>query len=405
LRRRAYEILDQGAIGGSVGRTVNQFIVLIIVISLVVITFETVPELAAQYQPIFEGVEAIATIVFTVEYILRIWVAAEHPVDGRAIRRARLRFMISPLGLIDLFAVLPFWLAYLSATDLRFLLVLRIFRFLKLARYSPAMRSLLDAVYAERRALVGCFVVLIGATLFAASIMYLVERDVQPDKFGTIPGAMWWAIVTLGTIGYGDVIPVTPLGRVVASITIFAGLIMVALPVGVIASAFAEVVHRRDFIITWGMVARVPLFGGLNAQQIADIMQLLRAQRVETGAIIARRGEAAHSMYFIAAGEVEIELKNEKIRLGAGHFFGEIAVLHQARRSATVIATANTSLLALGAQDLHALMDREPQLAERIRQVMHKRLHLDLVTPHGDLVAEELDQHDEKQEDSAKKPT
>jgi hypothetical protein len=136
--------------------------------------------------------------------------------------------------------------------------------------------------------------------------MHVIERGAQPDKFGTIPDAMWWAIVTLGTIGYGDVVPVTALGRIVASITIFVGLIMIALPIGIIATAFAEEIHRRDFVVTWGMVARVPLFAELEATEIADIMRLLHAQQVEAGDVITRRGELAHSMYFIADGEVEI---------------------------------------------------------------------------------------------------
>src|SRR5262249_7326170 len=146
-------------------------------------------------------------------------------------------------------------------------------------------------LYNERRALFGCFVILLGATLVAASIMHVIEGHAQPDKFGTIPDAMWWAIVTLGTIGYGDVVPVTAFGRVVASITIFAGLIMVALPIGIVATAFADEVHRRDFVVTWGMVARVPLFADLQATEIADIMRLLHAQQVEPGDVIVRRGE------------------------------------------------------------------------------------------------------------------
>jgi voltage-gated potassium channel len=165
---------------------------------------------------------------------------------------------------------------------------------------------------------------------------------------------MWWAIVTLGTIGYGDVVPVILFGRMVASITIFIGLIMVALPIGIVATAFAEEIHRREFVVTWGMVARVPLFAELQAGDIADIMRLLRAEQVEAGAIIARRGEPAHSMYFVAAGEVEILLTHKRIRLGAGHFFGEIAALRRARRCATVIAVTRTSLLALDARECNA---------------------------------------------------
>ena len=135
---------------------------------------------------------------------------------------------------------------------------------------------------------------------------------------------------------------------------------MIALPVRIVATAFAEQIHRRDFVVTWGMVARVPLFAGLDAGQIADIMRVMRAQTVEAGEIITRRGEPAHSMYFIAAGEVEIMLKQRRVQLGVGHFFGEIAVLRRARRSATVTATTRTSLLMLDAHDLHALMDRDP---------------------------------------------
>src|SRR5262245_65560231 len=121
---------------------------------------------------------------------------------------------------------------------------------------------------------------------------------------------MWWAIVTLGTIGYGDVVPVTALGRVVAAITIFVGLIMVALPIGIVATAFADEIHRRDFVVTWGMVARVPLFDELQATDIAYIMRLLQAQKAEPGDVIDRSCEPAQSLYVIAAGAVDSEIMN-----------------------------------------------------------------------------------------------
>jgi voltage-gated potassium channel len=294
---------------------VGRLIVLLIVVNLVSMTLDSVPALQTQYGALFTAIELLSLVVFTIEYALRVWVAAEHaPARHSSERKARWKFVSSPLGVIDLLAVLPFWLAFVLPVDLRVLLVFRMGRFLKLARYSPAMRSLLDALYNERRALFGCFVILLGATLVTASIMHVIERHAQPEKFGTIPDAMWWAIVTLGTIGYGDVVPVTALGRIVASITIFVGLIMIALPIGIVATAFADEIHRRDFVVTWGMVARVPLFAELQAMDIADIIRLLHAQQFEAGDVIARRGETAHSMYFIAAGEVEIELKHERVR-------------------------------------------------------------------------------------------
>jgi voltage-gated potassium channel len=303
-----------------------------------------------------------------------------------------MKYAFGTAGIIDLIAVLPFWLTMFLPGDLRFVLVFRMVRFFKIARYSPAMRSLLDVLYTERRALFGCLVVAIGSSVVAASLMHLAEGKVQPDKLGTIPDALWWAIVTIGTIGYGDVVPVTALGKLIATGTIFAGLVMMALPVGIIANAFAEQIHRRDFIVTWSMISRVPLFAELDAAEISDIMGLLRAQVVEPGEVIVRKGDAAHSMYFIAAGEVEIVLKGKKepIRLGVGQFFGEIAVLRRSRRSATVIALARTNLLVLDAHDLHALMQRDLRIAMRIKDVVDKRVGSEVVSAKGDIVSEEI---------------
>ncbi|HZP78276.1 MAG TPA: cyclic nucleotide-gated ion channel [Pseudolabrys sp.] len=392
LRHRVHQALEQGAVGDRVGRFIDRALVLLIILNLTAMALESVPELDTEFGHWFDAIELISLIVFTVEYVLRLWAVVEHAPDRHlSALRMRFKYALSPTGIVDLLAVLPFWLSFVFPFDFRAILVLRIIRFLKIARHSPAMRSLLDALYSERRALAGCTVILAGTTLMAASLMYLVERHVQPDKLGTIPDAMWWAIVTLGTVGYGDVVPMTPLGKVIASVTIFLGFVMIALPVGIIATAFSEQIHRRDFIVNWGMVARVPLFAGLDAAEIADVMQLLRAQVAEAGQVIVRLGDEAHSMYFIAAGEVEIELKEQRVRLGAGQFFGEVAVLRRARRSATVTALTRTSLLLLDAHDLHALMQRDARLAKRIHDVMEKRVGQDAVSPRGDIVAEEVE--------------
>ena len=130
-----------------------------------------------------------------------------------------------------------------------------------------------------------------------------------------------------------------------------------------------------------GYGPRVPLFAGLDANQIAEVMRLLQSQRVEAGNIIARRGESAQSMYFVAAGEVEIDLPGRCIRLGAGHFFGEIAVLRKAHRSATVRAITRTSLLVLDARDVHILMDQEPTIAQRIQETARQRVEPESISP------------------------
>jgi voltage-gated potassium channel len=391
LRRRVYLVLEQGPVGDWLSVGVDRAMVALILVNLLAVALESVPSAREQYRPLFDAIEYVSLVVFSAEYFLRLWVAVEHgPHLHLSATRARLKYVLSPAGLVDLIAVLPFWCAPLLPDDLRVLQVLRILRFFKIARYSPAMRSLLDVLYRERRALFGCLVITLGIAAVAAALMHLAEGKVQPDKLGTIPDAFWWAIVTLGTIGYGDVVPVTALGKMIATGTIFFGLIMMALPVGIIATAFADQIHRRTFIVTWGMIARVPLFAGLDAAEISDIMGLLRAQVVEPGQTVVREGDVAHSMYFIASGEVDIVLKKQRVRLGAGQFFGEIGVLRNARRSATVTALSRTNLLALDAHDLHALMQRDPRIAARIKEVVEKRVGREVVSPKGDIVTEEI---------------
>jgi voltage-gated potassium channel len=397
LRRRVYLLLEQGPVGDGASVWVDRALITLILVNLVAVALESVPSLRHAYAPIFAAIEYVSLVVFTVEYGLRLWVAVEHgPYRQLKPLRARLKYVLSPAGIVDLVAVLPFWFSPLLPDDLRVLLVFRIVRFFKITRYSPAMRSLIDVLHRERRALVGCLVMTVGVALVAAALMHLAEGRVQPDKLGTIPEALWWAIVTLGTIGYGDVVPVTALGKLIATVTILCGLIIIALPVGIIATAFAEQIHRRNFIVTWGMIARVPLFAELDAADISDIMGLLRAQVAEAGEVIVREGEPAHSMYFIAAGGVEVALKKKRLRLGVGQFFGEVAVLRRARRSATAVALTRTNLLVLDAQDLHALMQRDPRVARRVKEVVEKRVGREVIGPKGDIVAEEIEKVGEK---------
>jgi voltage-gated potassium channel len=377
FRRRAYQVLEQGPVGDRGSWWVDRLLIALIIVNLVAVALESIPDYEAHYANVFGFIEFVSLVVFTVEYGLRLWSAVEHgPNQHLPPMRARTKYAFSAAGIIDLIAVLPFWFTMVLPTDFRFVLVFRMVRFFKIARYSPAMRSLLDVLYNERRALFGCLVIALGSALVAASLMHLAEGRVQPEKLGTIPEALWWAIVTIGTIGYGDVVPITALGKLIATGTIFAGLVMMALPVGIIATAFAEQIHRRDFIVTWGMISRVPLFAELDAAEISDVMELLRAQVAEPGEVVVREGEAAHSMYFIAAGDVEITFKGKKepVRLGVGQFFGEVAVLRRTRRSATVVALSRTNLLVLDAHDLHALMRRDQRIAKRIKDVVEKRV-------------------------------
>ncbi|WP_253609964.1 MULTISPECIES: cyclic nucleotide-gated ion channel [unclassified Bradyrhizobium] len=390
LRDRLYELLERDDLPHSGGLRFARIIVAIIAVDVLAAILASVPEIDAQLGWLLTTIEIAAVIAFALEYAARLWSVVGHSLRDMTPARARLEYAFSALGVIDLLAFLPSAVA-LVIGDKTALVLFGMLPFLKLVRYSTAMRSLLAALHAERRTLFGCVVILTGAVLLFASLLYAIEHRVQPDKFGTMPQAMWWAIVTLGTVGYGDVVPITPLGRTVTVVAIVVGFAMIALPVAIISTAFADEVRRRDFVVTWGMLARVPLFSHLGAADISDIMRLLRSQTIEAGEVLVRRGDAASSMYFITAGEVEIDLPSQLVRLSDGAFFGEIALLRRTSRSGTVTATRKTKLLVLDAQDFHALIERMPALAAHVRETAEARL-ADPLAAGGDLAAAEIAQ-------------
>ncbi|WP_036285422.1 cyclic nucleotide-gated ion channel [Methylocystis sp. ATCC 49242] len=391
-RRRLHVILDGGA-HDRLARFVHRALIGLVALSVGSVILESVPEYAEEYERIFTFIEYVAVGAFTLEYFLRLWCAPEHtPYSDRTPFGARVAFVKSGSAIIDLLTILPVYLSFFIEADLRVFLILRLLRFFKLARYSPGIRTIIAVLEAERKALLASGILLFGAVLFSATAMHVAEHTTQPEKFGSIPASMWWAIVTITTVGYGDVTPVTLAGRVIASFTMVLGYVMLGLPVGIVATAFAEEIHRREFVVTWSMVASVPLFRELDAQAIAEIMRYLRAQSVPAGTLIVRRGEVAHSMYFIAEGEVEIELPTEVVRLGVGQFFGEIAVLHKTLRTASVRATEPTKLLILDAYDLQTLTARNPEIGLTVRRVAASRTELSAQERHGDMIEAELEQ-------------
>ena len=256
MKQRLFQILEQGTQNDVASRIVDRILITLIVLNVVVVVLETVDSLYAVWRPWFLAVEILSVAVFTLEYVLRLWVADEHILfREKGPILARVRYMLTPAAIIDLLAILPSYAGlFVPAADLRFLRLFRLVRFLKLARYSPGINSLMLAMRSEMRALLAALVVMVGLALIGASTMYLLERHIQPEHFGSIPAALWWAVSTLTTVGYGDVVPVTPAGKVLGGVMMFFGLGMFALPIGIIATAFAQEVHRRDFVVRWGMV-------------------------------------------------------------------------------------------------------------------------------------------------------
>lgn len=393
FKRVLYEVLEDTGKRRVAARTLRHVLVFLILANIVLAVLETVPAIRATFGHHLRFLQLGSGFIFLIEYILRLYVADMHP----PLRRygpvwSRLRYAVHPDAIVDLIGALPLlFVLFLPNQAVTIVVILRLLRFLKLARYSPALRSLISAVVAERKALIGSSMIILGVILMAATLMYLIEHSVQPEKFRSILHGIYWAITTVTTVGYGDVVPVSNLGKVVGSVVMLMGYGLIALPVGIIASAFAREIHSRDFVVTWSMVARVPLFEDLKATEIAEVAKLLQAQSVKKGGTIAEKGDVADRMYFISDGEVEIKLKHDTIYLGEGNFFGELALINQTRRTANVVAYRNCQLLVLEADALQQLMDRDEALAKKIMAEARERVAAGKKVL-GELAEEELQQ-------------
>jgi voltage-gated potassium channel len=243
----------------------------------------------------------------------------------------------------------------------------------KLVRYTPALDMLVRVIRNERAPLTSVLVAFLIVLLLAATGAYLVERDVQPATFGSIPAALWWAIATLTTTGYGDEIPVTPLGRLLAGVVMIGGIAVFALWAGILASGFAQELRRREFLRTWDLVARVPLFASVGAQTIAEVTRLLRPRDLAAGRTVVRKGEPGDCMYFIVEGEVVIRLPGRPVRLGEGAFFGEMALITGEPRVASVVTLQPARLLVLDVADFRALAGSRPELSQAIHAEAGRR--------------------------------
>ena len=402
LRHQAYLVLEGGPASGPLGAFVEAFLIILIILNVVAFTLQSVPSIRKPYWVDLEVFEVFSVAVFTIEYVLRLWVSVEDPLLHEKGRwKGRLAAATRPLMVIDFLAVAPvYFTVFFPLLDLRFLRVVRLLRLLKIARYSPALNTLGRVLLDERRALFGTLLLLACATIIAAAAMHAAEGAVQPGSFGTIPGSMWWAITTLTTVGYGDEVPITLLGRIIAGCAMVVGLGILALPVGIVATGFMNTIHQRDFVITFGMLARVPLFRDFDARLLGEIMAVLRSQSVPRGTIISVKGAPAHAMYFIVSGEVESELPHRKVTFGPGDFFGELALLHQTHRRATIVTLSSCRLLALSAEDFTILTRKHPDLRLRIEQAA--KSHLVSGAREGDIPQAEIssaERHYEYRED------
>lgn len=274
LRRTLYDRLESENRADPVNRIIDAFLVALITINVFAVILETMPEIEARFHTLFVVIDTISVAVFTVEYLARVWVCVEDEELTR-LSWPRLRYMASPMALIDLIAILPFYLVFFLPIDLRVLRVFRLLRILKLTRYSAAMSMLLDVLRAESHAFFAGFSILLVLLTLAASGAYLAEHRAQPEDFGSIPHAMWWAVATLTTVGYGDVTPVTPAGRIFGSLVAVVGIGMAALPAGILASGMAERLRRTRGQLSEGFRAALE-DGVIDADEEVELENLRR---------------------------------------------------------------------------------------------------------------------------------
>lgn len=247
VRARTASILDAADADDPLSRKFGIFLIVLIVINVVAVVLESVAALRLRWGGVFAAIESVSLVVFSIEYLLRVWSIVDNRWHQQYHRPflGRLRFMLTPMAIIDLLAVAPFWLSMFLPVDLRFLRIMRLLRVLKLTRYSAATNLLFKVLRDEARVIGAAMFILCVMLVVTASATYMAEHADQPEAFGNIPQAMWWAVVTVTTVGYGDVVPVTPLGKIFGSILGVIGVGMVALPAGILASGFSRALHGR----------------------------------------------------------------------------------------------------------------------------------------------------------------
>jgi len=248
IRKGLFEVLEKDDGDNRLSRRFDLFIMIMIFLNMIAVIMETVDAGYVKYDRLFEWFEIISVVVFTLEYAGRIWTCTlierySHPIKGR------IQFILSPIGLIDLLAILPFYLPFIMSIDGRILRLLRLFRLVrifKMGRYSTAFRMIANVLNRRKEELLVTLTIVLLVLVLASSLMYYVEHEVQPEAFSSIPATMWWGVATLTTVGYGDVYPITSIGRVLGAFIAIMGVGIFALPAGIIASGFEAEIRKKS---------------------------------------------------------------------------------------------------------------------------------------------------------------
>ena len=358
--------------------------ILLVIVGVAVAAWVTVENLPSDRVARLNIARGFILALFGVEYLLRLWTAAEgRSGPGTGPWAARLGWMSSRMGVVDLVALAP-GLALLAGGEFAALgpvfdKFCAVFWVLKLLHHQSEHEILVRVLNNARASIfsviTALFIILVGA----AVLVHLLESEANPEAFGDLPRSMWWSIVTLTTVGYGDEVPVTLAGRVLAGFVMICGIGVLAILAGILATGYAKEMRRQEFLRCWQLVASVPYFSNVTSIAIAEVADMLRAKEYREHTYVVHKGEPGDTMYFIASGEVEVRIAPEPVRLAAGEFFGEIALITSGPRTADVVTVTPTTLLVLDVADFLHLARNIPELTDAIAEAGGKRQHTDAV--------------------------
>lgn len=371
------QLIDEQALSNST-LIYRVFDALLVLIGIGTAIAATQPDLSPTAVALCLDAIAAIWVLFVLDYLARLWVApANRELKDRSVWQIRLEWVLSRNGMIDLGSVVPVAIGLIFASwtpsGAPLLAVLWVSRF---ARYTTGLDMLWRVLARERQPVLGVFLIFVLVLLSAAVLAYHVERELQPQHFGSLSMALWWAVTTLTTTGYGDIVPVTPFGRLLAGFVMVCGITVFGLLAGILATGFSNELRRRDFLRNWDLVAQVPFLHDVGPGTIADLANMLRPREVPARTVLARRGQPGDCMYFIVQGEVEAMVKPKPHIMGPGDFFGEIALLTGGPRTATVVTLSQCRLLVLDIADFRAIAASRPELLEVIQGEADRRLGL-----------------------------
>jgi voltage-gated potassium channel len=285
VRKRIYQILEKAQPGDIASRVVDLTILALIVLNVVSLMLETIPSLVDRWGRFFDQLNLVSVIIFSVEYLMRIWVSVEKEGPGRPAVK-RLRYVFSIMALVDLAAILPFFLQVLPMNTLfvRSFRLMRVFRIFKIGRYSNSIGTMIRVFRKKKDDLLIALFVIAILLIFFANLMYHVENAAQPGVFSSAFQAMWWGAVTITGVGYGDMYPITVLGKVLGGIIAILGVVTIAIPIGILGSAYVEdatstrlgrikTVRSTDHIIICG-------YNGITNGVIQDLLSEISISRV-----------------------------------------------------------------------------------------------------------------------------